>query len=317
MKLFSRFSGLFAGGWGQAYAGFSVFILIAVLAVLLFDVIYNGTQVISGSFSKGEFFTAGDKAGMLYAIIGTLALTLFTVVLMVPSGVLFAVYLAEYAPDNYFTAFLKLLIANLAGVPSIVLGMFGLGFLVFFLGDFTDNLLGLKNIFGKPSILWAAVTLAFLNLPTVILTSYESLKNIPESVRLSAYSLGATREQMFFRTLLPQARPGIITGIILAVARTMGETAPILFLGVVFFMPEIPVTEISFGLFTVPLINPLEQFMALPYTIFILATQSTVPGENVNIEYMPTLILLLLTIAANLLAIKFRYRYEKVIGKLR
>jgi phosphate transport system permease protein len=189
---------------------------------------------------------------------------------------------------------------TLAGIPSIVFGLFGLGFFVQFVGKGMDRMLGHEQIvWGKPALIWAAATLAVLTLPVVIVSVEEALRSVPRLLREAALAVGATRWQMIRRVVLPHALPGILTGSILAVSRGAGEVAPILFVGVVYSMPELPKGITS-------------QFMELGYHLFVLSTQSPDVEATKPLQYATTVVLLLLTFALNLTAILIRSRIRHI-----
>jgi phosphate transport system permease protein len=234
-----------------------------------------------------EFITAAPREGMraggiMPAIIGTIYLTIGTGIFAVPIGVGAAIYLSEYATENRWTRLIRIAIINLAGIPSIVYGLFGLGLFVLFLN------------FGT-SILAASLTLAIMTLPVVISTAEEALRAVPQSFRVVSISLGATRWQTIRRIVLPQSLPGILTGVILGLERAAGETAPILFTGAVFFLPHLPQ-------------SPFDATMALPYHLFVISTQ--VPGMPVQLQYGTALVLLAFVLGMNLLATVIRSRYR-------
>jgi phosphate transport system permease protein len=259
--------------------------LIAFLTVLpiLGIVIYI---VVRGSPALSwEFLSTFPKAGMreggiLPAIIGTLWLTLGTAIFAVPLGVAAGIYISEYAPDNQLTRAIRIAIINLAGIPSIVYGLFGLGLFVLFLKLGT-------------SILAASLTLSIMTLPVIISTSEEALRSVPNEFRVVSLSLGATRWQTTWRITLPQALPGILTGVILGLERAAGETAPILFTGAAFFLPRLPT-------------SPLNSTMALPYHIFVIST--SVPGMPIQIQYGTVFVLLVFVLGMNLIATIIRSR---------
>jgi phosphate transport system permease protein len=238
------------------------------------------------------------------------------VLFTVPLGVFSAIYLNEYATDTFFTRIIRTSINNLAGVPSIVFGLFGLGFFILFIGKNLDEVLQTGLLFGQPALLWASATLAVLVLPIVIVSTLEALNSVPKSHRDASYGLGATKWQTIKNVVLPQARPGILTGTILAISRGAGETAPILFLGAAFFLPNLPIADICIGGYCIPMINPTEQFMYLAYHIFIMATQSSNPTKTLPLQYGSTLVLIVLTFLLNITAIIFRYRFRKILGRL-
>ncbi len=292
------------------------FVLILVLLLIIGKIFVEGIGVISWDFITGEPRNNMTEGGIGPAIFGTLAVTLFMILLAVPLGVCSAIYLSEYAKDSFFYRIVRTSINNLAGVPSIVFGLFGLGFFILFVGRKLDELLQTGLLFGQPALLWASATLAVLVLPVVIVSTLEALNSVPKSHRDAAYGLGATKWQTIKNVVLPQARPGILTGTILAISRGVGETAPILFLGCAFFLPNLPVVDLCIGNICIPMINPAEQFMYLAYHIFILATQSSNPTKTLPLQYGSTLVLIGLTILLNITAIILRYRFRKNLGRL-
>jgi phosphate transport system permease protein len=237
--------------------------------------------------------TAG---GIFPAIFGTVALVILMTIALVPFGVGAAIHLHEYArQDAWFTRAVRFSVNNLAGVPSIVFGLFGLGFFVQFVGRGLDRMTGSDMVWGQPALLWAALTLALLNLPVVIVTAEEALRTVPREMREASLALGATKWQTIRHVLLPQALPGILTGAILSVSRGAGEVAPIMFTGAAYFLPYLPH-------------SPLDQFMELGYHIFVLSTQSPDVDRTMPLLYGTVLVLLLLTFLLNLTAILLRAR---------
>jgi phosphate transport system permease protein len=252
----------------------------APILLVLGYIIQQGAPAISLEFLSG-FPTDGMRAGgILPAIVGTFWLTLGTAVIAVPLGVGAAIYLAEYAPENRRTRAIRIAIVNLAGVPSVVYGLFGLGLFVLFLR------------FGT-SILAGSLTLSIMTLPVIISTAEEALRAVPNSFRVVSVSLGGTRWQTVRRIVLPQALPGILTGIILGLERAAGETAPILFTVAAFFLPRLPH-------------SPLDATMALPYHLFVISTQ--VPGMPLRIQYGTALVLLAFVLSMNVIASLIRSR---------
>jgi phosphate transport system permease protein len=234
---------------------------------------------------NGEFLSAlprdGMRAGGIWpAIVGTLYLTLGTAVVAVPLGIAAAVYLSEYAKDSRLTRAIRIAIINLAGIPSVVYGLFGLGLFVLFLR------------FGT-SIVAGCLTLAIMTLPVIISTAEEALRAVPQSFRLVSVSLGGTKWQTIRRVVLPQALPGILTGVILGLERAAGETAPILFTAAAFFLPRLPNSV-------------FDATMALPYHLFVISTQ--VPGMPIRIQYGTALVLLTFVLSMNLVATLIRSR---------
>jgi phosphate transport system permease protein len=292
------------------------FFLVFILILLLGKIFIEGIGVISPEFLLDEPRDNMTSGGIGPAIFGTIAVTLLMVIFTVPLGVFSAIYLNEYAKDTFFTRVIRTSINNLAGVPSIVFGLFGLGFFILFIGKGLDDVLQTGLLFGQPALLWASATLAVLVLPIVIVSTLEALNSVPKSHRDASYGLGATKWQTIRNVVLPQARPGILTGTILAISRGAGETAPILFLGAAFFLPNLPVADLCIGGYCIPMINPTEQFMYLAYHIFIMATQSANPTKTLPLQYGSTLVLIVLTFLLNITAIIFRYRFRKILGRL-
>lgn len=290
--------------------------LVMILFLLLGKIFIEGIGVISFEFIFDEPRNNMTEGGIFPAIFGTIAVTLIMVLMAVPLGVSAAIYLNEYAKDTIFTRIIRTSVNNLAGVPSIVFGLFGLGFFILFIGQSIDEVLETGLLFGQPALIWASATLAVLVLPIVIVSTLEALNSVPKSHREASYGLGATKWQTIKRVVLPQARPGILTGTILAISRGAGETAPILFLGAAFFLPNLPVVDLCIGDYCIPMINPAKQFMYLAYHIFILATQSSNPTKTLPLQYGSTLVLITLTFLLNITAIIFRYRFRKILGKL-
>lgn len=280
-------------------------------------------SILAFIFSKGiasinwEFLSSAPSEGMTHggifpAIFGTLAITLLMILMALPLGVASAIYLNEYANKSKAARVIRAAINNLAGVPSIVFGLFGVGFFILFVGRNIDKVLNTGMLFGQPALLWAAATLAVLVLPVIIVTTEEALKSVPQNHREAAYGLGATRWQVIRRVVLPQAFPGILTGAILSISRGAGETAPILFTGAAYFLPKLPVTKL-FGV--IPMVNPLDQFMELAYHIFIMATQSTNVELTRPLQYGTALVLLALTFSLNLSAILMRIRFRRKLRR--
>jgi phosphate transport system permease protein len=290
--------------------------LVVILFLLLGKIFVEGIGVISPEFLLDSPKNNMTEGGIGPAIFGTIAVTFLMILFAVPLGVCSAIYLNEYATDSFFTRIIRTSINNLAGVPSIVFGLFGLGFFILFIGKGLDDVLQTGLLFGQPALLWASATLAVLVLPIVIVSTLEALNSVPKSHREASYGLGATKWQTIRSVVLPQARPGILTGTILAISRGAGETAPILFLGAAFFLPNLPIADFCIGDYCIPMINPTEQFMYLAYHIFIMATQSANPTKTMPLQYGATLVLIVLTFLLNITAIIFRYRFRKILGKL-
>lgn len=290
--------------------------LLALLVFLLAKIFIEGIGIISPEFIFSEPKNNMTEGGIFPAIFGTIAVTFVMILFTLPLGVFSAIYLNEYAKDTFFTRIIRTAVNNLAGVPSIVFGLFGLGFFILFVGKNLDEVLQTGLLFGKPALIWASSTLAVLVLPIIIVSTLEALNSVPKSHRDASLGLGATKWQTIKNVVMPQARPGILTGVILAISRGAGETAPVLFLGAAFFLPNLPVVDLCIGDYCIPMINPGEQFMYLAYHIFILATQSSNPTKTLPIQYGSTLVLITLTFLLNITAIIFRYRFRKILGKL-
>ena len=253
----------------------AVTILVIVPIILLVGVIIlQGLPAINAEF----LFTAprdGMRAGGIWpAVVGTFWLTIGTAIFSVPLGMAIAIYLSEYARDTRFTRLIRLAIINLAGIPSVVYGLFGLGLFV------------LALQFGS-SILAGSLTLSIMTLPVIISTSEEALRAVPQSFRTVSISLGGTRWQTVRRVVLPNALPGIITGIILGLERAAGETAPILFTVAAFYLPTLPASI-------------FDKTMALPYHLFVISTQ--VPGMPLQLQFGTALVLLVFVLSMNLVA---------------
>jgi len=260
----------------------AVVVILPILYIIGY-VVVQGAGAVTWNFLTEMPRDGMKTGGLLPAILGTLLLTVGTAVIAVPIGVGGAIYLSEYAKDNAGTRAIRIAIINLAGIPSVVYGLFGLGLFVIFLN------------FGT-SILAGSLTLGIMTLPVIISTAEEALRAVPQSFRLVSTSLGGTRWQTVRRVVLPQALPGIITGIILGIERAAGETAPILFTAVAFFLPRLPSSV-------------FDQTMALPYHLYVISTQ--VPGMPIRIQYGTALVLLLFILSMNLLATLIRRHYRR------
>jgi phosphate transport system permease protein len=256
----------------------STLVIIAPVIWVLGIIVARGSSVLSW-----EFLTAmprmGMRAGGIFpTIVGTFCLVVGTVVCALPVGIFSAIYLSEYSKRNWLTRFIELAIVNLAGVPSVVYGLFGLGLFVMFLK------------FGA-SILAGSLTLAVMSLPVIITASREAIKSVPASFREVSLSLGATKWQTVRHAVLPHALPGILTGTVLSLSRAAGETAPILFTVAAFYIPRLPQSV-------------FDQVMALPYHLYVLATQ--VPNVKLELQYGTALVLVGLIVIMNLIAIVIR-----------
>lgn len=284
-----------------------------VLLWILWSIVTGGWEKVTYEFLADIPREGMSHGGIFPAIFGTLCVTLLMMGMAMPLGVFSAIYLVEYSGQGRMARIIRAAVNNLAGVPSIVFGLFGVGFFILFVGRNIDALLGTGLLFGQPAMLWASATLSCLVLPVVIVSTEEALNAVPQSHREAAYALGATKWQVVSGVVLPQARAGILTGAILAVSRGAGETAPILFTGCAYFLPRLPVTHL-FG--AIPMINPLDQFMELSYHIFIMSTQSTNTVATRPIQYATALVLLGLTFTLNLAAILFRSYFRRQVRRV-
>ncbi|RME26007.1 MAG: phosphate ABC transporter permease PstA [Candidatus Zixiibacteriota bacterium] len=276
----------------------AVAIIIAMLIVIIGDIVLGGIGVINLDFLTSPPEQGMEAGGVFPAIFGTVALVILMVIAAVPIGVMTAIYLQEFtSPTSLITRLIRLAVNNLAAVPSIVFGLFGLGFFIGFIGGGIDSIFfntG-RPVWGQPAIIWAALTLALLTLPVVIISTEEALRAIPREIKDASYALGATRLQTIVRVIIPEALPGILTGAILAVSRGAGEVAPILFTGAAYYLPHLP--------------NSLnDQFMELGYHVYIMATQSPDVEKTRPILYGTVLVLLTLTFLLNSVAILIRSR---------
>ncbi len=263
----------------------AIWLITAVAAIVVIPVFFVIVYVVAKGISaiSWEFLTQPPSNGMTEgglfpAILGTLILTMGTAIAAIPLGVAAAIYLAEYAGDNWLTRAIRLAIVNLAGIPSIVYGLFGLGVFVLFLDMGT-------------SILAGSLTLGLMTLPVVISTAEEAILAVPHDFRVVSFSLGATRWQTIRHQVVPHATPGIITGVILGLSRAAGETAPILFTVAAFYLPNLPESV-------------YDQTMALPYHLYVISTQ--VPGMPLSIQYGTALVLLLIVLSLTLVATVIR-----------
>jgi phosphate transport system permease protein len=256
-----------------------------VLAVIVWFVVTNGFRAINWTFLSEMPRDMMTKGGILPCIVGTLALSLGALIVAFPIGVASAIYLNEYARPGKLLRFIKLGINNLAGVPSVVFGLFGLAFFVIFLKMGVSLLAGI-------------LTLAAMSLPVIIGSTEEALKAVPDTYREASLGLGATKLQTILRVVLPSALPGILTGGILGISRAAGETAPIMFTAAVFYTPKLPDSFFS-------------EIMALPYHIYVLATAGTNIDQTRPMQYGTALVLIALVLGMNLVAIIWRSRLRR------
>jgi phosphate transport system permease protein len=281
--------------------GLAVLLVLAMLGLLVVLTVAEGAPVLSFGFLVSAPSADMTGGGIGPAIYGTVLLTLLMTVAVVPVGVATGVYLTEYAsPDSRLARLVRAAVYNLAGVPSIVFGLFGLGFFVLFVGRGLDALVGSDEpLWGQPALLWASLTLAVLTLPTVIVTTEEALRAVPRELREASLALGATRLQSILTVTLPHSRGGILTGVVLAVSRGAGEVAPILFTGAANFLPYLPN-------------DARDMFMHLGYHVYVLATQSPDVEHARPTLFATVLVLLVVTFSLNLVAIVIRARSRGV-----
>jgi phosphate transport system permease protein len=255
------------------------------LLIVVFFMLKNGLSAISWEFLTQPPIDSMTKGGILPCIVGTLSLSLGAICIAFPIGVSSAIYINEYAKPGKIIRLIRLGINNLAGVPSVVFGLFGLAFFVTWLDL-------------KVSILSGALTLAAMSLPVIIGSTEEALRAVPDTFREASLGLGATKWQTIYRVVLPAALPGILTGGILGISRAAGETAPIMFTAAVFYTPDLPSSI-------------FDEIMALPYHIYVLATAGTEIEATRHLQYGTALVLISLVLGMNLLAIIYRSRLRK------
>ncbi len=255
-------------------------------------------------FVSGDPREANSEGGVFPAIFGTILLVILMSIIVMPLGVVGAIYLHEYGKDNIFTRFIRIAVINLAGVPSIVYGVFGLGFFVYTIGSGIDHLFYSDSLpvptFGTPGILWSALTLAVLTLPVVIVSTEEGLSRIPVSVRHGSLALGATQFETIMRVVLPMASPAIITGLILAIARAAGEVAPLMLVGVVKYTSDLPVDG------TFPYIHLERKFMHLGFHIYDVGFQTSNIEVARPLVFATAFLLVVVIVTLNLTAIRIR-----------
>lgn len=258
--------------------------IISILPVFLIIgyIIYKGLPAISWEFLTEMPKNGMREGGIFPAIIGTIYLTIGTIVVSVPFGIFTGIYLVEYAKDNLLTRIINLTIINLAGIPSIIYGLFGMALFVIFLGF-------------DVSIVSGSLTLGIMCLPVIITSTRESLLAIPNHLREASLALGATKWETITKVVLPAALPGILTGVILSISRAAGETAPIMFTAVAFYLPFLPET-------------PWDQVMALPYHLYVISTQ--VPNMLVSYMNGTLFVLVVITISFNLIGAVIRQKFN-------
>lgn len=279
--------------------GISALVMVLIVVSIMGIILWNGIPHMSWTFLTKAPESGMTEGGIFPAIIGTVLLVMLMSIVGVPVGTITAIYLCEYVSQNSpAVRIIRFAVNTLAGIPSIVFGLFGLGFFVQFVGGGMDTLFGLEAKWAQPNILWASLTMAVLTLPVVIVSVEEAIRTVPRELREASLALGATRWQTIVRVVIPGCTTGILTGAILAVSRGAGEVAPILFTGAAYFLPHLP-TELT------------DQFMNLGYHVYIMSTQSTDVDATKGIQYATTLVLLLLTFALNFSAVYVRYHVRK------
>lgn len=285
--------------------GLATYLIVAILLILVGHIVWEGGphlswRLIVSGVEDGMFNV--EKSGLWPMIFGTAARVMLMTIFVIPVGVITAVYITEYAHTRSpLIRVIRGAVNNLAGVPSVVFGLFGLGFFISFVGQQMDAAIypgAAKPVWGKPALIWASLTLAVMTLPVVIIATEESLKAIPQGLREASLALGATKLQTVMKIVVPQAMPGILTGGILAVSRAAGEVAPIMFTGAAYYMFGLPR-------------RLTDQFMDLGYHVFILSTQSPNIEQTRPLLQATVLVLLMLTFALNIVAIFIRARMRR------
>ena len=262
---------------------FATLLVIIPVGMVIYIIVKNGWQAINFEFLFSMPKNGMRAGGIFPAILGTIILVICSISIALPIGVFAAIYLSEYAKENLLTRLIIMAITNLAGIPSVVYGLFGLGMFVVFMQ------------FGA-SILAGSLTLAIMQLPVIITASREALKSVPQSFREVSLSLGASKWQTIRHVVLPNALPGILTGAILSIARQAGETAPILFTVAAFYLPQLPKSI-------------YDQVMTLPYHLYVISTQ--IPNMPAKYTYGTALVLIMLVIIMNIFSIILRSFFRK------
>ncbi|NDP26753.1 MAG: phosphate ABC transporter permease PstA [Flavobacterium sp.] len=278
----------------------AVLLIIAILFIILGIIIYEGREKFSWEFISSFPTNGMTEGGIFPALIGTFILVVVMSIAAVPFGTITAIYLTEYAKeDSKIAAAVRFSVRTLAVVPSIIFGLFGLGFFIQFMGTGMDKAFnGGELHWGQPNILWASLTMSLLTLPVIIVSVEEALKTIPRELREASLALGATKWQTIRKVVFPGSISGIMTGTILAVSRGAGEVAPILFTGAAYYLATLP-KSLS------------DQFMNLGYHIYIMSTQSSDVEKTMPIQFATTLVLLILTLSLNLVAVIIRSRIRR------
>jgi len=280
----------------------STALIIVMIFLILFIILKNGYKSLTFDFLTQFPEDGMTKGGVFPAIIGTLLMTLIMILAAVPFGTITAIYLAEYAKESsVFAKTIRFAVKTLAVVPSIIFGLFGLGFFIKFVGTNIDSAFFEGQLkWGQPGILWASLTMALLTLPVVIVSVEEAINSVPKDMRAASLALGATKWQTIKNVVIPGSLTGVLTGTILAISRGAGEVAPILFTGAAYYLADLP-GSLS------------DQFMSLGYHIYVMSTQSSNVDMTISIQYATTLLLLGLTFTLSAVAIIIRYRLRKKI----
>ena len=273
---------------GFTFLFICILLTVSFMGAIIYFIAEKGISIISWEFLTQSPRRAMTQGGIAPAIVGTLYLTLGSILFSMPLGLACAIYLTEYSPKSYVVNIIRMSINNLAGVPSVVFGLFGLAIFVKFLG------------FGI-SILSGSLTLGILILPGIISSTQEALLAVPFSLREASLAIGATQWQTIRKIVLPTALPGILTGVILSIGRAAGETAPILFTAAAFYVRGYPK-------------SPLSEVMALPYHIYALMTEGTYPEKQTIIAFGSALVLLFIVLAVSSIAIFIRQRQRNIHG---
>lgn len=290
------------GGIVVGASAFSAIAIIAIIIVILIMVVIGGKDRLSWEFLTAFPENGMTEGGIFPAIYGTALMVIIMSIAAVPFGAITAIYLTEYASEkSIFAQTIRFAVRTLATVPSIIFGLFGLGFFIKFVGGEMDSIfLGGELRWAQPNILWASLTMSLLTLPVVIVSVEEAIRTVPRELREASLALGATKWQTIKNIVIPGSISGIMTGTILAISRGAGEVAPILFTGAAYYLATLP-TALS------------DQFMNLGYHIYIMSTQSADVDGTMPIQYATTLVLLLLTFLLNFIAIIIRARIRRRI----
>jgi phosphate transport system permease protein len=295
-KISNKTKGAFFTGLSMSAAILIILVIFTILGI----VIYGSKDSFSLEFLTSFPEDGMTKGGIFPAIIGTALMVIIMSVAAVPFGTITALYLTEYASEKSIIAkLIRFAVRTLAVVPSIIFGLFGLGFFIKFVGQGMDDVfLGGELKWAQPNLLWASFTMALLTLPVVIVSVEESINTVPKELREASLALGATKWQTVRKFVLPGSVSGIMTGTILAISRGAGEVAPILFTGAAYYLASLP-GSLS------------DQFMNLGYHIYIMATQSSNVDQTLHIQFATTLVLLMLTFSLNLVAVIIRARIRR------